>query len=84
MMRVELDYGGIVVEITEAGAGSISSDLHETQGGADEVEGYDRYEGGIDALESLILAHATLGVDIKAPGYVEGIKTAVDAIANNT
>lgn len=83
MMRVELDYGGIVVEIASTGAGNITSDLHETQGGADEVEGYERYEGGIDALESLILAHATLGVDIKAPGYVEGIKTAVEALANN-
>jgi hypothetical protein len=86
-MRVELDYGGIVVEVADdAGGsnGSITSDLHEDQAGADEEEGFQRYEGGIDAIESIILAHAIAGVDIQAPGYVEGIKTAVEALANNT
>jgi hypothetical protein len=85
-MRIELNYGGIVVELTEDGGGSITSDLHEDQAGAEEqmTDGYNRYEGGIDALESLILAHAISGVDIEAPSYVEGIQTAVEALANNT
>ena len=36
-----------------------------------------------DALESLILAHACEGIDITEQTYMNGIKTALDAIANN-
>jgi len=43
----------------------------------------DSYNGAIDAIESLILAHAVAGVDIKSPAYIEGIETVVDAIGNN-
>ena len=34
-------------------------------------------------IESIILAHAVAGVDVEDPAYLEGIETAVDAIANN-
>lgn len=86
--RIELPYGGIIFEMTDFGSASVVSDLHEdadpnVEGGSEEDTAHDRYEAGIDAIESLILAHATLGVDIEAPGYVEGIKTAVEALANN-
>jgi hypothetical protein len=37
----------------------------------------------IDAVESLILSHACAGVDVESPAYIEGIETALDAIANN-
>ena len=37
---------------------------------------------GIDAIESLILAHAVAGIDITTPAYIEGIETAIDAIIN--
>ena len=83
-MTIELDFGDIVVEINAEGVGTITSSLHEDQAGADEEEGFQRYEGGIDALESLILAHALAGVDIQAVGYVEGIKTALEALENNS
>jgi hypothetical protein len=82
-MTIELDFGSIVVEINAEGVGTISSDLHEEQAGAEELEGFQRYEGGIDVLESLILAHALAGVDIQAVGYVEGIKTTLEALENN-
>ena len=36
----------------------------------------------MDAIESLILAHACAGVDIADLAYVEGIETAVDACYN--
>ena len=42
----------------------------------------DVYNAAIDALESLILAHACAGIDISSPAYLEGIETAVDAIPN--
>ena len=36
----------------------------------------------MDAIESLVLAHACAGVDVASPGYVEGIETAVEACLN--
>jgi len=35
-----------------------------------------------DALESMILAHAIAGIDIETPAYIEGIETAIEALAN--
>jgi hypothetical protein len=60
------------------GGGSIVSDLHEPETAANR-----QYNAAIDGLESLILAHACAGVDVQSPAYVEGIETAVDAIANH-
>jgi hypothetical protein len=40
-------------------------------------------EAAINAIESLILAHACNGVNIEDPAYQEGVWTAVDAISNN-
>jgi hypothetical protein len=37
----------------------------------------------MDAIESLILAHASAGLDVASPAYVEGIETAVEACCNN-
>jgi hypothetical protein len=37
----------------------------------------------IDAILSLILAHACAGIDIESPAYLEGIETAFDALVNN-
>lgn len=42
----------------------------------------EEYDIAIEGLERLILAHACAGVDIESPGYVEGIETAIEAIAN--
>ena len=61
----------------EPGSGSIVSDLREPKTAANR-----QYNAAIDGLESLILAHACAGVDVESPAYVEGIETAVDAIAN--
>jgi hypothetical protein len=41
------------------------------------------FNAAVDGLESLILAHACAGVDVASPAYIEGIETAVDAIANH-
>jgi hypothetical protein len=40
-------------------------------------------DAALDALESLIVAHACAGIDVSSPAYVEGIETAYDAIDNN-
>ena len=64
--------------VEEPGSGSIVSDSR-TQNAANR-----QYNAAIDGLESLILAHACAGVDVESPAYVEGIETAVDAIANRS
>lgn len=63
--------------VEKPGSGSIISDLHERETAANR-----QYNAAIDGLESLILAHACAGVDVESPAYLEGIETAVDAIAN--
>ena len=58
-------------------AGRITSNLHH--GGSDDSD----YQAIIDGIESLILAHACAGVDIRAPAYIAGIETAVEAASNH-
>lgn len=36
-----------------------------------------QYNAALDAIESLILAHAVAGMDVEAPAYIQGIETAV-------
>ena len=60
----------------EPGSGTITSDLKQDTT-AEDVE----YVAAIDALESLVLAHACAGIDVTTPAYIEGIETAVEAIA---
>lgn len=38
----------------------------------------------LEAIESLILAHACAGVDVESPAYIEGINTALEAIDNHS
>jgi hypothetical protein len=59
------------------GSGSIVSDLREPKNAANR-----QYNAAVDGLESLILAHACAGVNVESPAYIEGIETAVDAVAN--
>jgi hypothetical protein len=46
------------------------------------LEAAHAFNGAIDAIESTILAHACSGVDVRSPEYLEGIKTAVDAVSH--
>ena len=50
----------------------------------DEKSKIDLYNAMIDALESMILAHAQAGIDITTPAYLEGIETACQACAKET
>ena len=81
--KIKLPCYGITVTLArenaveEPGAGSIVSDLREGDTAANR-----QYNAAVDGLEALILAHACAGVDVESPAYLEGIETAVDAIAN--
>jgi hypothetical protein len=58
-------------------SGTCLSDLH-----ADVPKQNKAYHAAIDALESLVLAHACADIDVEAPAYLEGIETTVDAVVN--
>ena len=74
-MKIKTNCFGIIVTL-EDGGGSITSDLQE-----DEMS--PEYSGAVDAIESLVLAHAMAGIDITSAAYLEGIETAVIGCANN-
>lgn len=40
-------------------------------------------EGQGEAMERLILAHACAGVDVESDAYINGVDTAIQAIAND-
>jgi hypothetical protein len=87
---------GIVVEV-EDGGGSINSNLKESRPALssvdDSLEGIaefgqecreiDEYNSMMDAIESMILAHACEGIDVSSEAYVNGLRTAVEACGNN-
>ena len=40
-------------------------------------------DDALDAIESLLLAHACCGVDVTSPAYISGLNTALEAITNH-
>ena len=81
-VKIILDCGLKLTINTETGNGSITSSLKEpgTVKTSDERHEWDT---AMDAIESLVLAHACAGVDVKAPAYQKGLETSLEAITNN-
>ena len=85
MRTIHLPCFGITIRLDRKnttktpGAGTIASDLKTPGKNAANRQ----YNAAVDGLESLILAHACAGVDVESPTYVEGVETAVEAIANH-
>lgn len=74
---VEIDTDNRILITLQGYAGAIiNSTLKKT--GSTAME-----KSAIDALESLVLAHAVAGVNVKSKKYIEGLKTVLDAIGNN-
>ena len=73
-MTIALPCFGIVIETID-NAGRITSDLKSDGDNAE-------LTAAMDAIESLILAHACAGVDVASPAYVEGIETTVETCWN--
>jgi hypothetical protein len=78
--HLNTNYGLMVIQHTGPGRGTIVSKFRENS----KVEG-SAIDVALDALESVVLAHACLDVAMVRddPNYVEGINTALDAIMNN-
>jgi len=74
----KLDKVGVEITVNK-GSGRIVKGLDELNGSYGDAEN----RGAVDALESLILAHACAGIDVSSKKYQEGVVTALDAIDNN-
>lgn len=73
-MTITLPCFLIVITLTDK-SGKITSDL---KGDGDNPQ----LTAAMDAIESLILAHACAGVDVASSAYVEGTETAVETCWN--
>ena len=83
--EIRLPCYGIIIQLDRehtnhnAGCGTIISDLK----GPSTTAAERLYNAAVDGLEALILAHACAGVDVESPAYLEGIETAVEAVASH-
>jgi hypothetical protein len=83
--HIEINIGSILFEIdvyADTKTGSIVSYnlfCHDDVNDEDTIA----YNHMMNAIESFILAHACAGVNVTAPEYVAGIKTAIESCANN-
>jgi len=91
-ISIELSGGTFSLSVG-SGCRSISSNLHfgtleefleaggeEPDNPQDDHFNYGRYEGAIDALESLILAAAKAGIDVQGQPFMAALQTTLDAI----
>jgi ribosomal protein S30 len=78
---------GDTITLTLCGkSGEVTSTLHLPKSKKDyPARVRNQYNGAVDGIESLVLAHAhaCAGIDVESPAYVEGLKTTVEAIGNN-
>jgi len=54
----------------------------ESQENGFEVAERLQYNGVLDGITALILAHHQAGIDVTTPEYIEGIETAIEAAEN--
>jgi hypothetical protein len=82
METIRLDVHGIVLELSEPNedgdrAGKIiASQL--TDGSEPKA-----LAAALNALESILLAHACAGIDVSSPAYLCGFETAIDACVSH-
>lgn len=86
MKRIEIRVGEdcITLRLDGEGGGAVQSTLQITESDADfEAEYRQDYNSAVNGLESLVLAHACAGIDVRDARYVAGIGTSLDAISNH-
>ena len=87
--------GGTFSLSVGSGDGSITSNLHydslreyledgdgESSDALDDQYSFGRYEGAIDALESIILAASQAGIDVQGEPFTTALQTTLDAIGS--
>lgn len=75
MKTIELPVYGITINVADKG-GSISSTGLQDDAASPE------YRAAVDGLLSLILGHASAGINVRRPVYLEGIEVAAESIWN--
>jgi hypothetical protein len=86
MKRIVISIGAdrLEVELNGKGGGTVKSNLALPASNRDYPKAVrERYNGAIDGIESLVLAHACAGIHVQAQAYVEGIQASVEAANNN-
>lgn len=91
-MKIEIPIGGIVIELGSPDSdnpsrfscgriigGTLKDDYESSDPDLDNL-----FNSMMDALESVLLAHACAGIDVTSHAYIEGLETAINACANNT
>ena len=76
LRTIDLDVHGFTLNVCSNGSGACVSNLHDENASAE-------WNASVNALESLVLAHALAGVDVEEPAYLEGLETAVEAISQD-
>lgn len=89
--EVTLPVGSIIIT-GKGGSRKLESILHEYcddpdgRGAKNDdpacCEQHQSYNAAIDGIESLVLAHACAGIDVSSKKYIEGLQTALDAVAH--
>jgi hypothetical protein len=75
----ELPGTGITVTVLPDGSGKLATRIEQSMEIGDEA-----FNAAVNAVESLVLAHACAGVPVDSEDYVTGVKTTLEAISNNT
>jgi hypothetical protein len=86
MKTYTIDKYGITVNVCSdagANAGEITSELTKHVIGNEPTENDFELKGAVNAIESLIVAHACSGIDVGSEAYVTGLDSALEAIANH-
>lgn len=83
-MIIETGFYGIILEVENNSGEILGSDLYQAIAGeSNNPVCVSRTNDIVFTIESLILAHACAGIDVKSPAYLEGLETTMDSIANN-
>lgn len=87
--EINLDRVKIKLRVGKTGSLVASGEIiegfeREDHCGSFSIEGDDsaRYNIALDAIESLILAHACEGIDVTSEAYQSGVQTTLDSLSN--
>ena len=83
MQTIQFKVGAHEVLIRFQGKGKGGVIETDFKAGDGDSEGDDAYDHAIDGIESLLLAHAVAGVDVRSPQYVQGLEVALETMANH-
>lgn len=87
LVTVDLGADGVVTVQKSEGIVSLTTSIRRESPapGASTAERIQcsLYNMGVDAIEAVIMGHVTAGVVVDHPAYIEGIKTALHALADH-